>query len=177
MLKHYVGCFTRGRQLLIRWSLRHTWAPNGRISTFKCGNSVDLLRKWHWSQRVYKWVRVSELSPTCVSNDVCVLFPPEPTLTVSNLYDVLKEVELDKISDGLKIPTSKQQDIDSRYSSDSQRKQAILEEFINNHPAPSWRLVAEFIYKIDTSSSPFRNEFGKYLGALQTIKRKYLKGR
>jgi len=115
-----------------------------------------------------------ELFHTCGSNDVCVLFPPEPTLTVSNLYDALEEVkELDKISHYLDIPKSKKQDINSRYSSDSQRKQAIIEEFINNHPAPSWRLVAEFLYKIDTGF----NKFGKYLEALQTIKRKYLKGR
>ena len=117
------------------------------------------------------------MSPTCRSNDVCVLFPQEPNLTVSNLYDALEEVkELDQIGDGLKIPTSKQQDINSRYSSHNQRKHAILEEFINNHPASSWRLVAEFLYEIDTGGST-RYEFGKYLGALQTIKRKYLKGR
>ena len=115
---------------------------------------------------------------TCDGNGACLLLPPEPTLTVSNLHDALEEVkELDKIGDGLKIPTSKQQDINSRYSSDNQRKHAILEEFINNHPAPSWRLVAEFLYKINTSSSLIQQEFGKYLGALQTIKRKYLKGR
>ena len=169
----------RGRQLLIRWSLGHTWFPNVlRISTFKCGNSVHLLRKWHRSQRVYKWVRISELSPTCGSNDVCVLFPPEPTLTVSNVYDALVEVkELDLMGDGLKIPKSKQQDINRRYSSDSQRKHAIIEEFISNHPAPSWRLVAEFLYKINTGGSIIHPKFGKYLGALQTIKRKYLKGR
>ena len=113
---------------------------------------------------------------TCGGNGVYILLPPEPTLTVSNLYDALKEVEeLDKIGNGLNIPRSKQQDINSRYSTNSHPKQAIIEEFINNHPAPSWRLVAEFLYKIDTGG--IRYEFGKYLGALQIIKRKYLKGR
>ena len=115
---------------------------------------------------------------TCGGDGECLLLPPEPTLTVSNLYDALEEVkELDKIGNSLDIPGSKQQDINSRYSSDSQRKQAILEEFINNHPAPSWRLVADFLYKIDTGRRRRRREFGKYLGALQTIKQKYLKGR
>ena len=83
---------------------------------------------------------------------------------------------MDEIGYCLNIPKSKQQDINSRYSSDNQRKQAIIEEFIDNHPAPSWRLVAEFLYKIDTGGST-TFEFGRYLGALQTIKRKYLKGR
>ena len=106
------------------------------------------------------------------------IFLQEPTLTVSNLFDALEEVkELDQIGDSLKIPTSKQQDINSRYSSENYRKHVILEEFINNHPAPSWRLVAEFLYKINTGGSLPCHEFGKYLGTLQTIKRKYLKGR
>ena len=121
---------------------------------------------------------ISELFYTCDGNGACLLLPPEPTLTVSNLYDALEEVkELDEIGDGLEIPTSKQQDINSQYSRDSQRKQAIMEEFINNHPAPSWRLVADFLYKMDTGDRRRGREFGKYLGALQTIKQKYLKGR
>ena len=114
---------------------------------------------------------------TCGGNGVCLLLPPEPTLTVSNLYNALEEVkELDKIGNGFNIPRSKQQDINSRYSRDSQRKQAIIEEFINNHPAPSWRLVADFLYKIDIGDWR-QTEFGKFVGALQTIKQKYLKGR
>ena len=109
-------------------------------------------------------------------NDECILLPAEPTLTASNLYDALEEVEeLDRIAIYLDIPQSKEQDINSQYSSDNQRKYAIIEEFMNNHPAPSWRLVAEFLYKIDTGLH--RVEYGKYLGALQTIKRKYLKGK
>ena len=112
-----------------------------------------------------------------VGNDECILFPAEPTLTVSNLYDALDEVkELDKIAMYLDIPESKEQDINSQYSSDNQRKYAIIEEFVKNHPAPSWRLVAEFLYKVKIGSGR-RKEFGKYLGPLQTIKRKYLKGK
>ena len=111
-----------------------------------------------------------------VGNDECILLPAEPTLTVSNLYDALEEVkELDKIAMYLDIPESKKQDINSRYSSDNQRKHTLIEEFVNNHPAPSWRLVAEFLYNIDTGH--YGVEYGKYLGALQTIKRKYLKGK
>lgn len=111
-------------------------------------------------------------------NDECILFPPEPTLTVSNLYDVLEEVkELNNIGSRFNIPRSKQQDIASRCSSDNQRKRVIIEEFVNNHPAPSWSVVAEFLYKIITGSRLYDFEFGRYLGTLQTIKRKYLKGR
>ena len=65
----------------------------------------------------------------------------------------------------LDIPVSKQQEITNQYSDESQRKHAIIEEFINNHPAPSWKLVAESLYK---------NEDNR---ALQIVKQKYLKGK
>ena len=112
---------------------------------------------------------------------------------MGNLYDVLKEVEtvIDEskwgrrrliskykrdLAEYLDIPESEQKEIINYHSDESQRKHAVIEEFINNHPAPSWRLVAEFLYKIDTGGRA-AVEFGRYLGALQTIKQKYLKGR
>ena len=105
----------------------------------------------------------------------------EATLSVSNLYDALKEVErvIDErkfgdirvgifktdLADYLYIPKSKQEEITNHHSDESQRKHAIIEEFINNHPAPSWRLVAEFLYKKKDNR------------ALQIVKQKYLKGK
>ena len=98
---------------------------------------------------------------------------------MSNLYDALKEVErvIDEskfkwvrgsksdLADYLDIPESKQREITNHHSDESQRKHAIIEEFINNHPAPSWRLVAEGLYK------------NKDNRALQIVKQKYLKGK
>ena len=98
---------------------------------------------------------------------------------MSNLYDALKEVErvIDEsksewvrdsksdLADYLDIPEPKQEEITNHHSNESQRKHAIIEEFINNHPAPSWRLVAEGLYK------------NKDNRALQIVKQKYLKGK
>ena len=95
----------------------------------------------------------------------------DATLTVSNLNEVLEEVErvIDLgetcLSDYLHIPQSKQEEITDQYSDESQHKHAIIEEFINNHPAPSWRLVAEGLYKTKDNR------------ALQIVKQKYLKGK
>ena len=111
---------------------------------------------------------------------------------MGNLYDVLEEVErvIDEskwesprphnavkrdLAEYLDIPESKQKEI-TNHSNESQRKHAIIEEFVNNHPASSWRRVAEFLYMIEMRGSA-RIEFGRYLGALQTLKQKYLKGR
>ena len=98
---------------------------------------------------------------------------------MSNLYDALKEVKrvIDEskfgelraskidLADYLDIPESKQEEITDQYFDESQCKHAIIEEFINNHPAPSWRLVAEGLYK------------NKHNRALQIVKQKYLKGK
>ena len=99
------------------------------------------------------------------------MFPLEPTLTISNLYDVLEGVkQLNKLTTYFDIPKSKQLEIEKRCSNFHQHKQAIIEEFIHNHPAPTWRLVAEFLYTVDLGN-------GKYHAALQSLKQKYLKGK
>ena len=90
---------------------------------------------------------------------------------MSNLNEVLEEVKkvinlkAMCLSDYLDIPESKQNEITNQHSNESQRKHAIVEEFINNHPAPSWKLVAEGLYK------------NKDNRALQIVKQKYLKGK
>ena len=98
----------------------------------------------------------------------------EPTLTVGNLSDELKEVEeLDDICLFLGVPQSKLRQSQNQYSyEDSQCKLAIIEDYIHNHPAPSWGTVADFLYRTSTD-----HDFGKYHEALQNLKRKYLNGR
>ena len=95
----------------------------------------------------------------------------DATLTVSNLNEVLEEVEkvidlkVRCLADYIDIPEPKQREITNHHSNESQCKHAIIEEFINNHPAPSWRLVAEGLYK------------NKDNRALHIVKQKYLKGK
>ena len=64
-------------------------------------------------------------------------------------------MELDDLDYILDVPESRQ----------GGTKEAIIDEFIQNHPAPSWRLIADHLY-----------QFAQYHTALQNIKRKYLKG-
>ena len=40
--------------------------------------------------------------------------------------------------------------IESKYSSDKERKQAAIDYHISSHPAPSWRLVANALYQMVT---------------------------
>ena len=76
---------------------------------------------------------------------------PEPSLTPENLSTVL-----DSMEDGLwrdfsqyvNIPTSEKMKIKVLYSSDRERRQAVIDSLISTHPAPSWRLVAHALYEM-----------------------------
>ena len=63
-------------------------------------------------------------------------------------------------------------EIETKYSNDTQCKRAMLEEWRNHHPAPSWRLVADDLY-----CGRSGDKYGKYHEVLQQVKVKYLKGK
>ena len=71
----------------------------------------------------------------------------------------------------LDVPGSIRNEIEKKYSDDAQRKQVMLEEWRNHHPAPSWMLVANALY-----SGYIGDVNGKHHKLLQVVKRKYLKG-
>ena len=71
----------------------------------------------------------------------------------------------------LDVPSSIRSEIEEKYSTVAQRKQAMLEEWRNHHPAPSWMLVANVLY-----TGRFGGKLGKYHKLLQVMKGKYLKG-
>ena len=87
----------------------------------------------------------------------------EPTLTIENLRTALEKVEFKHLDDILNVPRSRR----------GGTKEAIIEEFIQNHPAPSWRLIADRLYTYKSD----RRKFGVYHTAVQNVKRKYLKGK
>ena len=84
------------------------------------------------------------------------LLSSEPTLTIANLRTTLEKVELNHLGDILNVPRSRR----------GGTKETIIEEFIQNHPAPSWRHIADHLYTY----------YGNYHTVLQNIKQKYLKG-
>ena len=76
----------------------------------------------------------------------------EPTLTTENLRTELEQVKLKHLGH---ILEARQEGT----------KEVIVEEFIMNHPAPSWKLIADQLYMY------------KYHAAVQSVKQKYLKGK
>ena len=47
-------------------------------------------------------------------------------------------------------PDSELERIKGQYTSDRERKQALIHSFISSHPAPSWSLVAWTLYLTET---------------------------
>ena len=85
------------------------------------------------------------LSPSVISP---VVFP-ESSLTPENLstvLDVMSDGRWETFGDCVNTPESELERIKGQYTSDRERKQALIHSFISSHPAPSWSLVAWALY-------------------------------
>ena len=82
---------------------------------------------------------------------MCVCVFSESSLTSKNLSTVL-DIMVDSLwylfGLNVNIPKSELERIRSQYSSNRERKQAVIDLFISKHPAPSWTLVAHTLYKM-----------------------------
>ena len=88
----------------------------------------------------------------------------DPSLNLTNLTKLLEDVEdWDDVGVCLGIPNSVL-DISKQHSSMSQRKEACLEWYLNNHPSPSWHDIAYALYALDEHE------------VLEVLKSQYLKG-
>ena len=85
------------------------------------------------------------LSPSVISP---VVFP-ESSLTPENLstvLDVMSDGRWEEFGRCVNTPESELERIKGQYTSDRERKQALIHSFISSHPAPSWSLVASALY-------------------------------
>ncbi len=80
--------------------------------------------------------------------------PPPPThthtdtsLTLTNLTQIMEDVvNLELLRRILDIPDSVYDDISQQHSDVSQQKKALWEWYLNNHPSPSWKHIADVLY-------------------------------
>ena len=92
------------------------------------------------------------LSPSVISP---VVFP-ESSLTPENLstvLDVMSDDQWKEFGRSVNTPESELNRIKGQYTSDRERKQALIHSFISSHPAPSWSLVAWALYQTVLFSS------------------------
>ena len=89
----------------------------------------------------------------------------DPSLTLTNLTQLLEDVRhWDNVVYYLDIPNSVCTSIQTQQSSESERRKACWEWYLNNHPCPSWHHIANALYE--------RWEHG----VLEVLKSRYLKG-
>jgi len=76
------------------------------------------------------------------------------------------------IVSSLDVPYWVRAEIEEKYSNVTQRKQAMIEEWRNTNPAPSWMVIANALYRVYIDG-----DYGKYHKVFQHVKEKYLKGK
>ena len=103
----------------------------------------------------------------------CYIFPHfillDPTLTLPNLTALLEKVDWDKFGRWfLDVPDATLDMIHSSGGDASQCRQKCWEVYLNEHPAPSWKRVANGLYLVVYPVD--------YHEELEVIQKKYLKG-
>ena len=103
---------------------------------------------------------------SCSAHVLFSMFSPtDPSLTLTNLTQLLEDVrDLVFVTGNLDIPFSVYNSITTQQSSESEGRKAFWEWYLNNHPCPSWRHIANALYK------------SKEHGMLEVLKSRYLKG-
>ena len=86
---------------------------------------------------------------------------------MNNLCGVLAEVKdwsKRGLSQGLEIPPSKVAEMEQLYPDLSQRQSALIQLWLDSHPAPSWELVCSALYGEEEYK------------VLENVQNKYFKG-
>ena len=76
----------------------------------------------------------------------------ESSLNLHNLNTALETLPDDKWYDfglWLNVPRSQRDEIRSQYSTERERKSALLHTYLTSHPAPSWQHVTDTLYRYD----------------------------
>ena len=91
------------------------------------------------------------------------MFCPDSTLTVPHLLSALQGVaDWKGLGEWLGVPRSRLVVMTE--------KESMLEEWLQNHPAPSWKLVAWALYRMDvgqlTEHSVLKQLYGKHVSGM-----------
>ena len=83
-----------------------------------------------------------------VSASVLSLLPADPTLTLHNVATVVAPVRSwNSLGRWLGVPVAKRTEIDSKYSTDEKKKEALMDYWLRCSPVASWgRLAGELYY-------------------------------
>ena len=100
------------------------------------------------------------------SCDVLSLICSDPTLTLDNLLSVLERVtDWKEVGEWLGVPWTRLYVM--------MEKASMLREWLDNHPAPSWELLAWALYRSGgerlTEHSVLRQIYGRYVTGMSMV--------
>ena len=75
--------------------------------------------------------------------------PPDPSMTVDNITQILNNIPKDKwkrVMGGLGIPRPLLEEIQRRYSTDTEKNHACADYYVNYHPDAEWEHLTMGLY-------------------------------
>ena len=93
----------------------------------------------------------------------------DPTLTLPNLTPLLERISWNRVWWGMDIPGATVSTIRYSGGDDSQHRRRCCEVYLSDHPAPSWKQVADALYASGIDGQECNEE-------LEVIQKKYLRG-
>ena len=106
----------------------------------------------------------------CMCTIHIVRFLLDPTLTLANLTPLLERMRWVTVGWRMDIPAATVDTIRSSGGDDSQRRRRCWEVYLSDHPAPSWKQVANALYIPDYFDEQ------EFLKELEVVQKKYLRG-
>ena len=91
------------------------------------------------------------------------------TLTLSNLAPLLERMSWNIVGLRMDIPEATVDTIRSSTGDDSQHRRRCCEVYLSDHPAPSWKQVANALYRPNINGQACLEE-------LEVVQKKYLRG-
>ena len=89
-----------------------------------------------------------------VSVSALSLLPADPTLTLHNVTTVVAPVrDWDKLGACLGVPVAKRNEIDSKYSTYEEKKEALMDYWLRCSPVASWGKLAGKLYYMEEKKS------------------------
>ena len=83
-------------------------------------------------------------------NTLCWFLYTEPTLTLANVTSIMKHVqEWEAVANWIDIAYSKLVELGDQNPTTAQCKQACWDYLLIHHPAPSWRRLADGLYRME----------------------------
>ena len=70
------------------------------------------------------------------------------TEKLNHLFSTVRNNKVNNIGRWLDLPNSKKSEIKTNYRNPTQRREAYIDAYINDHPCPSWKEVSDVLRKV-----------------------------